>query len=813
MPRPNPEILGQVTQTITNLFQHLFLQEGKKGCDPTIHRVLVDIEPRFSIFDPRVAMRNQEDGEIRESYVPLDVKPNKPIYLKVWPSKHDKLDWKDAENFLKVVVPSSVISFELIGNCQKIELQLVILDKLDLPTVRNALKVNYPEAHAEQQDNDLLSKYLTLKKLNGTKTHAFEFMDYCPMNSLYCKNFTEPAELGNSPLKILLHAINELNPDEFAFYQVIFKPTSPQNNWHRNVEILTDIEFKTTTQSEYANPRTSWFSQTPSLYVPELSKRETAKAHRDKPFFAAVVRIGVFCGKKYQHETVKSLNSFMSNFLHGGRGFSFLTSRDYLKVLKDKQKILNMFISRTTHRPGFLLNSAELSGLCHLPSGSHDEDRPHNLDIIEGFAVPEKLAVSGVTLGYNERITITKVKLPDEMRYSHAYLLGKTDTGKSGLMGNMLLDDARRGKGAILLMEPHGDLTDDVLDSIPESRKDDVIFFNPADLEWTPCFNPVDIEGYEDISRIAEDFVALMKSILPSWGARMENIIRQMFYALLATPRTTLLDSQILLSKSPEGEQFRAKMLPYLSNPSARRFWEEDFKKYTPEMLDPVLNKLGQFFLNDKTHRIFSQVENKISIREIIDSNKILLISIPSGVLGYATANILGSFLFSHIHKAVLSRADTPEDKRKPVYIYGDEFHRFHCDVQAFLTEARKYKASATLAYQIRGQANPEVRQALGNVGTVICFGLELDDAKRMVNEFRGKIDVNDLLTLGKGEVYARIGNDIVNFKTYPPSKRKKTFCRDYIIENTRRNYCVKVDKKATRNRETSSPRRELDTF
>jgi hypothetical protein len=249
-----------------------------------------------------------------------------------------------------------------------------------------------------------------------------------------------------------------------------------------------------------------------------------------------------------------------------------------------------------------------------------------------------------------------------------------------------------------------------------------------------------------------------------------------------------------LLSKDREGENLRRRVIPILQNEEAVRFWTEDFPSYHPSALDPVLNKLGKFLLNDRIARILRQKKNKLDFRRIMDSSKILLMHLPAGILGSDSTNLIGSLSLALFYHAAMSRANIPPEERVPFYLYVDEFHRFPTkSTEDLLRETRKYNLGIIMAFQQREQISESVRIALGNVGSLVAFGLSLDDAQRIFKEFCGQVGVERLLQSTVGEAYAMIGNNLTTLTTFPPCQVTGKGFSQQIRNITRERYCIET--------------------
>ena len=388
-------------------------------------------------------------------------------------------------------------------------------------------------------------------------------------------------------------------------------------------------------------------------------------------------------------------------------------------------------------------------------------------------------------------------------RRAHMYVIGKTGTGKSTLIANMIISDIREGRG-VALIDPHGDLAERVLDFVPKERIDDVIYFNPGDLEYPIAFNPLEQSSPHAHHLVTSGLISVFKKIWPDfWGPRLEHILRHAIFTLLEYPGATLLDLPRLLTN----KDFRYMVLKLVTNQQVREFWFSEFEKYSAwlrsEAISPILNKVGQFLTSLPLRNIVGQPENTFNLREVMDSGKILIVNLAKGQIGEDNCALLGAMLVTKIQLAALSRADGPEEKRKSFYLYVDEVHNFFTlSFAGILSEARKYGLSLVLAHQYLDQLDDEMRAAiLGNVGTLMAFRVGAEDAKYLAREFYPVFTEADLVNLPNHRIYLKLMIDGVTSRpfsavTLAASEIEESFKED-IIEESRKRYAAK--QKATK--------------
>jgi len=354
-------------------------------------------------------------------------------------------------------------------------------------------------------------------------------------------------------------------------------------------------------------------------------------------------------------------------------------------------------------------------------------------------------------------------------RRAHTYLIGKTGTGKSTLIANLARQDALHGEGFALL-DPHGDLVEQVLRFIPQERQHDLVYFNVPDTAHLLAFNPLEASQVGFRPLVASGLISVFKKIWAEfWGPRMEYVLRNTLLALLEFPGSTLLDVPRMLDDAT----FRSHVLAVVQNTQVRRFWLREYQNYPArfraEAIAPIQNKVGEFLVNPILRRIVGQPKSAFDLRQVMDEGKILLVNLAKGKIGEDTAALLGAMLVTKIGLAGLSRADVPEGDRRDFYLYADEFPTFTTSSFAgMLSEMRKYRLGLVLAHQYLSQLDETVRDAiLGNVGTTISFRIGLTDALLLEKEFYPEFRASDFVSLPNYHIYLKLMIDGVVSKPF----------------------------------------------
>src|SRR3990167_365322 len=260
-------------------------------------------------------------------------------------------------------------------------------------------------------------------------------------------------------------------------------------------------------------------------------------------------------------------------------------------------------------------------------------------------------------------------------RRRHVYIVGKSGVGKSKFLELLVRQDIAYGHG-LCFIDPHGDVIEAILDYIPEERIDDVVLVDPSDMDWPVSFNPIEKVPPELKHQMAQGLIEVMeKQFGANWTPRLEHVFRFTSLALLDYPEATMRGMISMLTD----REYRQRVIEYIEDDMVRRFWAIEFadwsEKFDTEAIIPLVNKLGQFLSNPLLRNIFGQKENKIDFEQIMNNQKILLVSLSKGKLGEENASFFGSMFITKIHQAGMSRANIPEQERRDFYIYVDDFH------------------------------------------------------------------------------------------------------------------------------------------
>ena len=527
--------------------------------------------------------------------------------------------------------------------------------------------------------------------------------------------------------------------------------------------------------------------------------------------FAVGIKLLVVSPDPHQAKIILSqLAGSFASLTHGDGNSLSLTQPKFWQKTGFFQSILKRtpdFVPKKN-----ILTAHELATLYHLPNqqltnikniawgGTIKGEPPENLPIAAILNEVEKKQVNFLAkTEFKNKQEIFGIKKAD--RRKHVYIIGKTGVGKSTLIANMAINDMRNGEG-LAIIDPHGDLIDIVLDYIPSFRLNDVVYLDPTLTQAPFRMNPLEVTIPEQADLIASGIVAIFyKLYAHSWGPRMEYILRNTILTLTQIPQTTLLDVPKILTD----QNYRRKIVDKLKDEPLKNFWVNEYAKYPDkfrqEAIAPIQNKVGQFVTSPKIRTILERPHSSVSLEDVMDSGKILLLNLAQGKIGEDNAALLGAMFISKMQLAAMNRVNVSEEERRDFYLYVDEFQNFATtSFIKILSEARKYRLNLTVANQYIDQISEEVQKAIfGNVGTLISFLVGARDAKLLNQEFGNIYDEPDLVGLDNFTTILKLSIDNKTSTPFPaktlPLPRAKNKNRKKAIQLSMERY-GKPDKK-----------------
>jgi hypothetical protein len=473
-----------------------------------------------------------------------------------------------------------------------------------------------------------------------------------------------------------------------------------------------------------------------------------------------------------------------------------------LQKVKKGDAFLKEFRSRIFTNPA-VVGAHELATLYHFPNTDYV---PHVVHLLaKKHESPKDLPTNnddsnslfGKT-NYHNNFQDFGIKRSDRRR--HLYVVGKSGTGKSKMLELLVKRDILAGKG-VGVLDPHGDLVDNILRIIPKERMDDVVYFDPGDIDFPIAFNPLEQVDDKYKMQITIGFIDIFKKLFgDNWSDRLEHVLRYTTLALLDSPNTTVLSILKMLSD----KNYRQTIVARIQDSVVKNFWVNEFagwsEKFDSEAITPLLNKVGQLVSTNMIRNVIGQPNNTFNIRDIMDGKKILLMKVSKGLLGEENSALIGSMIITKIYQSAMARADMHEEDREDFYFYVDEFQNFATDTFAeILSEARKYHLCLTIAHQYIGQLEEEVRKTVfGNVGSMVSFRVGAEDAGILAGEYTPIFDVRDIINLGVRQFYTKLSIDGELCEAFSGSTMDMSYGDiDYskdIIELSRKKYCKPKD-------------------
>lgn len=590
------------------------------------------------------------------------------------------------------------------------------------------------------------------------------------------------------PLNSIINILSKLEKDESLSIQYTVRSARP--NWHARTRRIVSRIQQLGSVKEGLNSSSLWgkLSMIWNDFFPKKTKdknlaesqattprltaveEEMVKAIEEKNLKAGLdvnIRV-VVCARtlnqaKLYLENVGSAFTEYNNF-----GYGNVFSR--LRLAAGQKTIKDFIYRRFQEKHSFLLNSEELASLYHFPLSS--TETPNILWLTAKIApAPNDVPTEGISLGDNVYRGVKKeIRIKRDDRRRHTYIVGKSGTGKSVLLANMAIQDIQNGEG-VCVLDPHGDLIDDILDRLPPERAEDVIIFSPNDRERPLALNLLEYDPRypEQKSFVINEMIGIFDKLYDlkaTGGPMFEQYMRNAMLLIMDDPETgsTLMEIPKVLADA----DFRRLKLSRCHNQTVIDFWKKEAEKAGGEAalanITPyITSKLTSFISNDMMRPIIGQQKSAFNLREIMDKQKILLIDLPKGSVGEMNSYLLGMILVGKILMAALSRTDMEAQKRKDFYLYIDEFQNFTTSsICQILSEARKYALNLIIAHQYIGQLskgqNTEIRDAVfGNVGTTICFKVGAEDAQTLVKEFTPVFNEYDLINIDKGTAYIKL--------------------------------------------------------
>ena len=646
-------------------------------------------------------------------------------------------------------------SFEIIAKDKLIKYYAIVPAVL-VETVKQAIQSAYPTARIELKREENI--------FDGGKTRAIAGAELT-LNKDYYLPIATYEDTKRDAQMALLNALSNVNNGEGAAVQILFRPA--QKNWSDKAkQHIEDIQKGKKTKSTGSNLtnlaidiiRAPWevpgeHEKSEQVTISSIKQDEiTAITNKMRfPAFESLIRVIASSDTEPRSQAimggiVSSFSQFNSPELNG---FKVNTMKDPKKLFIDYA--FRFFPIKTNTS---ILNSVELASIFHLPEQNAIPSSSVERQLVKQVDGPAKLATEGLFLGTNEyRGNRKPIYLQEKDRRRHMYVIGQTGMGKSVFLENLAFQDMCDGRG-FAFIDPHGDAVEALLKRVPEERIDDVIYFDPADIEHPVGMNMFEYTTEDQKDFIVQEGISMLQSLFDPqnqgfFGPRGQHMFRNAALLLMSDPAgATFID----IPQCFTDPEFVKQKLKYVTDKAVYDYWTKEFPQSQKsndagEVITWFASKWGPFIANTIMRNTLGQVKSGFNIREIMDSKKIFLVNLSKGRLGDINANLLGMIFVMKFQQAAMSRQDIPEDQRQDFCLYVDEFQNFATDsFESILSEARKYRLNLIVANQFMTQLTEKIREALlGNVGTIVCGRIGVTDAELMVKAFTPTFTAEDL--------------------------------------------------------------------
>ncbi|HQL52398.1 MAG: type IV secretory system conjugative DNA transfer family protein [Candidatus Magasanikbacteria bacterium] len=658
--------------------------------------------------------------------------------------------------------------------------------------VEQQINAQYPHAQIDEMiDYNIFTEKSTIvgAYLNSKRKHFFPFKTYKTIES--------------DPLSSLLNVLSQVKEDNSSM-AIQYVIRSANKNWRRpGIHVVREVKkgekFERIAQSSIFmfELKKIWkeFSKSFQKTENQMDKQPYQITSMEEEMLKGIeeklskggldinIRI-LSCSDNPDTARINldNITNAFSQYNHYRYGNEF-----YAVIPKTQTQIIQNFIYRSfNEKRKFVINTEEMSSFWHLPL--HSTETP-NIKWLSARKAPPppNLPTSGLLLGHVDyRGQDVKVFMKNDDRRRHLYVIGKSGGGKSVFIENLAVQDIQNGKG-VCIVDPHGDFAEYVLQHVPKERADDVVIFNPSDMDRPVGLNMLEAKSDDQKDFVIQEMIGIFYKLFPPEmiGPMFEHNMRNVMLTLMADldDPGTVIDIPRMFTD----DDYVKKYLKKVKDPVVRAFWEKEMAKtsdfHKSEMLGYLISKVGRFVENEMMRNIMGQQKSSFDFREIMDKQKILIVNLAKGTTGEVNAKLLGMIIVAKLQMAAMGRADLPEDQRKDFYLYIDEFQNFVTDsISTILSEARKYRLNLIIAHQYLGQLIDEkgksnIKDAvLGNAGTMCSFRIGPDDAEILAKEYAPTFGSYDLLNVEQFTCYTKLLIDNTaskpfNMKTYPPTE------------------------------------------
>lgn len=562
-------------------------------------------------------------------------------------------------------------------------------------------------------------------------------------------------DLPTDGLSLVTSGLAKMEYGEGAIVQFLIQPAG--QGWKKKAR-----SYITTEKKREADPEKATFGHDPK-------EMESISSKLEKPGFKVSIRVVISAPS--DHVAESHLSNIIGAFAQYTSAYnSFKKARIWMKHFFMIDFIYRYMPFLNLHTS--ILNTEELATIFHFPNKTVETPHIQWLNAKHAPA-PNNIPNEGLYLGLSKyRGVERKVFMSLDDRRRHMYIIGKTGTGKSEFLKEMILQDIESGHG-VCAIDPHGEFIEDILQLMPPERADDVIYFNPSDLERPMGMNMMEADSEEQRHFVVGSVIGLMYKLYDPHrtgiiGPRFEHAIRNAMLSIMYRKGSTFIELVRIMTDT----KYVDELLPFIKDPVVKRYWTDqiaqtsDFHK--SEVLDYIVSKFGRFVTNKTMRNIIGQPSSSFNFRQAMDEKKIILCNLSKGILGEEDAKFLGLILVPKVLTAAMSRQDIHMSQRHDFFLYVDEFQNYATeDFAVILSEARKYRLNLIVANQFIGQIDEEVKNAVfGNVGSIVSFRIGVQDANFLQHEFTPIFNETDLTNVEKYHVYMKT---IVKNEPVPP--------------------------------------------
>jgi len=719
------------------------------------------------------------------------------------------------------------ITLELAAHKKKISFYLNVPKHL-VSLIEKQLHAQYPKAQIEQiKPYNIFGpkSYIAAVELGLQKDFSFPIRTYKNMET--------------DPINALTNSLSKLDDDEGGAIQLLISPA--HNHWqsrarHNALQIQQGRNPDVVNSSMFAKSMSAIFRGIGVIFDELLNPKNKGGQSQynrqgyidhsgyEKPLQLTPMQQDMI--KKFEEKTSKAGFKFnlrlvasstdqgtadanLRNILASYMQYSQPPFNGFKALRRKHQKVVSDYIFRVFRNTKSVLNTEELASLWHLPTKFIETPNIKWLNAKKA-APPINISKEGLILGKNVfRGIETEIRIARDDRRRHQYIIGRTGVGKTELMKNMAIQDIQNGEG-LCIVDPHGDFVEDVLQYIPKDRADDVILFEPFNMDRPLGLNMLEIKSDEMKDFAVQEMIGIFMKLFPPEviGPMFEHNMRNVMLTLMEDKQYpgTIADIPRMFTDT----DFQKFKVSKVKDPIVRAFWEKEMAKtsdfHKSEMLGYLISKVGRFVENEMMRNIIGQSKSAFDFREVMDQGKILLINLSKGKTGEVNAKLLGLIIVSKIQMAAMTRADIPEDKRRDFYLYVDEFQNFVTDSFAtILSEARKYRLNLIMAHQFISQLSAEkegssatdtrMKDAVfGNTGSIVSFRIGVEDAEILAKEFAPVFNEFDVINIDRYNAYVKLmvngtGSRPFSMETYPKPEGASAEIADLVKNLSRLKY------------------------